>query len=123
MQLMKIISSIIFLVAFCNHRAEAGGCSFSDKWRGPDKVLHAQAGAAIGFVGAMNRGSWVEGVAWSAAAGGLKELSDLAGNGQCSLQDLLVTIAGGAIGSGLGAQVAVWKTGQTTYVGINFALK
>ena len=103
------IAVLLFGLLFV-HSAHAGGCTFKDKWRGPDKVLHAQGGAAIGFIGAMNNGSIGEGVRWSALAGGLKEAIDLAGGGQCSAQDFIVTVGGGALGASLGAGVSVFKT-------------
>lgn len=118
------VSAAAILVSFCAPAPAHAKCTASDKWRGPDKVLHAQAGAMIGAVGALNNGSFSEGVAWAAIAGAGKELADATGAGQCSLQDFLVTIAGGALGAGLGKGVYLTldPRAKSVQVGINIAL-
>lgn len=90
------------IVASCVPIEAEAKCLANDAWRGPDKTLHAQVGAAVGFVGALNNGSALEGAKWAALVGGAKEALDATGSGTCSLQDFLVTVAGGALGAGLG---------------------
>ena len=90
------------IVASCMPLDANAKCTANDAWRGPDKTQHAQGGALAGFVGSMNNGSFAEGVAWAAIVGAGKEALDATGSGTCSLQDFLVTVAGGALGAGLG---------------------
>lgn len=89
--------------------AHAGGCTAKDKWKGPDKVLHATGGAIIGSIVALDEGDYWKGVRWSAYVGGAKELLDSTGVGSCSLQDFIATVAGGMIGSGLGVGLSLLK--------------
>jgi uncharacterized protein YfiM (DUF2279 family) len=89
--------------------AHAGRCTAKDKWSGPDKTLHMQAGGAIGFVGALDKGDYWQGVRWAAYVGAAKELVDATGQGTCSVQDFVATVVGGAIGSGLGVGLSMFK--------------
>jgi uncharacterized protein YfiM (DUF2279 family) len=96
-------------------------CLANDNWRGPDKVTHAQAGAIFGFVGTLHEGNPWHGIALASAAGLAKEVIDADGGGQCSLQDLLVTVAGGALGSALGRGVYVYLDPRAKEVRVTYS--
>lgn len=71
----------------------------NDKWTGPDKVKHFLGGTAIGLVVAMLSGNPVIGFAAGVVVAAAKEVYDAQGHGTPSLQDLIVTIAGSALGA------------------------
>lgn len=77
----------------------AARCTARDSWRGPDKVEHAIAGAAIAAGWTFQRRSAWEGFAAGIVVGVLTEAADAGGGGTCSLQDAAVTAAGAALGA------------------------
>lgn len=99
-------SSALALALACTG-AHAGKCVRGDSWRGPDKVAHANVGAAIGSIVTLHTGNAWQGFAWGAAAGVGKEAADSAGLGTCSARDALATIAGAAIGAVVARQFVV----------------
>ena len=118
-----LVASAAAIVLSCATPAQAK-CITNDNWRGPDKVLHGQGGAVLGFIGTMYTGNPWHGIALATAAGVGKELMDSDGSGQCSLQDALVTIAGGAVGSAIGRGVYIYfdPRAKSVQVGINITL-
>ena len=103
----KVLRSIAvaFLVAllFAIHSCKAAGCKSNDAWTGPDKVQHEVGGFFIGAgVTAATDNAWA-GVGAAAVAGAAKELllDRRSATHTCSLQDFVVTVAGGALGAGV----------------------
>jgi hypothetical protein len=84
-------------------------CLTRDKWTGNDKNMHFVAGAFIGAGATAQFRDPLAGVAAGVAIGALKELSDSDGSGTCSLQDLIAT----AIGAAVGAYGSAWLIAPT----------
>lgn len=87
----------------------------NDAWTGPDKTLHAAAGALVGSSVTVVTGRPLYGFIAGTAVGALKELSDSRHPGahDCSLQDLLMTSAGAAVGSYTGGVFLTYYRGRT----------
>jgi len=117
---MKRLAPLLLIGCLAASAAVAGPrCRSNDAWRGPDKNLHFGVGgfAALAATGAT--GDPVKG--WAIATGGalLWELAPLAfKRGDCSLQDLLVSSAGAAVGASVGGLSLRYGRGevQFTYV-------
>lgn len=78
------------------------GCAYAhDSWTGPDKKLHAEYGLVIGGVTAMGAGNGWLGFGVACAAGGAKELYDMAHQDRhtASWRDFVVTCAAGGLGA------------------------
>jgi hypothetical protein len=73
-------------------------CTSKDRWRGFDKGEHLLSGAVFGMAFSYGTGNPWAGLGAAAAVGVAKEALDAQGGGTCSLQDLMATIAGGALG-------------------------
>ena len=94
--------------------ALARRCTVHDSWHGPDKTEHLLIGAAAGMAGAFQFESFWHGVAAGALVGVTKEALDATGLGTCSLQDALVTVAGGVLGAATGGVMLTYSAGKTT---------
>lgn len=101
---MKTVSTL--LAALLIGTSAHAGCTARDGWRGYDKSLHLTLGATIATSVGVHTRSPMTGFWAGAAAGAAKELLDATGSGQCSAQDLVVTLLGAAIGA-TGAHVIV----------------
>ncbi len=110
--LLKRAAAACALLFAC---ATAGaGCRPGDAWRGEDKRLHFAGGAFISTVVTMHTGDPMTGFLAGTAAGVVKEAADAGGLGQCSGKDLLVTVAGAALGAWAGHIVVTRVQGRTT---------
>ena len=89
------------------------GCRANDHWRGSDKQLHALAGGGIAFVVTLHTADPWQGFLWGAGAGLAKEAIDAAGQGDCSLQDLAVTVAAAGIAAYTGGLIVTRVQGRT----------
>lgn len=88
-------------------------CTSSDVWSGDDKNLHFAAGVVIaGIVTTYTSDPWA-GFYTSTAVGYAKELADTVTEGECSLQDFVVTAAGSALGAYMGNFVIKHNQGRT----------
>jgi len=104
---MKIIAILLALV--CS--SAFSKCLTNDSFRGHDKTIHFAAGAGIALgVTAHTQDPW-KGFYWGAGVGVAKELLDSSGAGTCSLQDMLVTVAGAGIGAYTGSLFIVPQQG------------
>jgi uncharacterized protein YfiM (DUF2279 family) len=97
---MKRVIAALALALFAVF-AQAG-CRANDRWQGSDKDLHFVAGGLISAAVTMQTGSRWTGFAAGAGAGLVKEALDSTNMGDCTLQDLLVTVAGAGVGAYLG---------------------
>lgn len=86
-----------------------GKCVTSDQWKGADKALHFAGGAAVAMVATMHTRDPMQGFMWGAGVGLAKEVLDSTGNGNCSAQDFLVTVAGAGIGAVAGKWLIIPK--------------
>lgn len=89
------------------------GCRANDQWRGSDKQLHALAGGGIAFVVTLHTADPLQGFLWGAGAGLVKEATDAAGMGDCTLQDLAVTVAAAGIAAYTGGFIVTRVQGRT----------
>lgn len=71
----------------------------NDSWTGPDKKKHFAAGVLAGVIGTLAAKDPLVGVALTVVVALGKEVYDAFGDGTPSLQDLVVTIAGGVASS------------------------
>lgn len=92
----------------------AAGCRADDAWRGPDKTQHAVLGGVTAMATTLGTGSRAKGFLAGAGVGALKELSDSTGRGDCSLRDLLVTVAGAGAGALTGGWLLTYADGKAT---------
>lgn len=91
----------------------AAGCRSNDNWRGSDKQLHALAGGGIAFVVTMHTADSWRGFLWGAGAGLAKEAIDASGSGDCSLQDLAVTVAAAGLAAYTSGVIVTRVQGRT----------
>lgn len=114
MKLARILTAIAACAAISAHAK----CITNDSWRGFDKGEHAIAGAAIAAGWTFQtRDPW-KGFAAGVIVAALKEATDAAGGGTCSVQDFAVTVAGaalGAAGSGWALKLTDRKTPILAY--------
>lgn len=84
----------------------------ADDWTGPDKTLHAAAGAAVGASVTAATGRAAVGCGAAALAGAAKEVYDWANRRDMSFKDFAVTAAVGCIAAN-GMGWALTRTGVT----------
>lgn len=108
---MAAVSVAAVAVILATEPAHAG-----DKWTGADKALHAQAGAAVGSIGAALSQSPTVGCLASAAVGIAKELVDMQQPDKhtASYKDAGVTAIAGCLSSAftgivVGPRLLGWK--------------
>jgi predicted TIM-barrel enzyme len=91
------------------------GMTTDDAWAGHDKNMHFGAGVLIGSGMTLATGSVGYGIAAGIIVGAVKEYSDLRRplKHTSSLQDLLVTAAGAAVGAYSTNWVLTYTRGQT----------
>lgn len=92
MKLSTIIAAFSFTIA---------SAAQADSWTGTDKTLHFGGGAAVGIAVTLATDKPAYGIAAGAAVGLAKELYDTQHRDihTPSVKDLLVTVAGAAVGS------------------------
>lgn len=115
-KLARVVDALLLIViaglVFAWSPAVAG-CRSSDQWRGSDKQLHALAGGGIAFAVTLHTADPWRGFLWGAGAGLAKEAVDAAGQGDCSLQDLAVTVAAAGLAAYTGGVVVTRVQGRT----------
>lgn len=115
-RLARVIDALLLIVfvglVFACSPAIAG-CRANDHWRGSDKQLHALAGGGIAFVATLQTADPWRGFLWGAGAGLAKEAIDAAGQGDCSLQDLAVTVAAAGIAAYTGGLIVTRVQNRT----------
>lgn len=86
-----------------------------DQWTGEDKAKHAAAGFVIGASVTAATENVGYGIAAGIIVGAIKEYSDMRQplKHTSSLQDLLVTAAGAAVGANLAGFVITYSRGRT----------
>lgn len=93
------LAKFVIAIAACAATSAQAKCIANDSWRGFDKGEHAIAGAAIAAVWTFQtRDPW-KGFAAGVIVAALKEATDAAGGGTCSVQDFAVTVAAAALGA------------------------
>jgi len=104
--------SALALLVLAPH-AMAGRCVALDRASPPaDNWAHLAVGSAWGAAVAVATGSTAYGIAAGAAVGAAKEAADAARPGHtCALSDLLLTVAGAAIGAPAGLAIAPTRGG------------
>lgn len=88
-------------------------CRANDRFGGNDKTLHFGGGAVISTLVTVHTADPWKGFYAGAAAGVVKEAVDSTGAGDCSLQDLIVTVAGAAVGAYTGSVIVTRLQGRT----------
>lgn len=106
--LLIVIAGLVFAWS-----PAVAGCRSNDQWRGSDKQLHALAGGGIAFVVTLHTADPWRGFLWGAGAGLAKEAIDATGQGDCSLQDLAVTVAAAGIAAYTGGFIVTRVQGRT----------
>lgn len=101
----------VLLLALC--MPAAAGCRANDHWRGGDKQLHAVVGGGIALVTTLHTADPWRGFLYGAGAGLVKEAIDATGQGDCSLQDLAVTVAAAGIAAYTGGLIVTRVQGRT----------
>ena len=92
------------------------GMDMNDSWTGSDKARHQSIGAIAGFAVQQYTGSVWKGIAAGFILGAAKEYADSRNPAahSVSLQDMLMTTAGAAVGAGFGHLVVRYGQGRTT---------
>lgn len=108
-----VLLAILFLFTVATTDSFAK-CSATDLWSGDDKKLHLLAGIGIASIVTTYANDPMTGFYAATTVGVAKEAYDAAGNGTCSLPDLLITVAGAAVGA-YATHIFISHTrGQTT---------
>lgn len=97
------VLAILAIGCFASAAIAGPKCRSNDAWKGPDKNLHAGVGAFAALAATGATGSPLKGWAYTTGAALAWELAPLVTKrGDCSLQDLLVSSAGAALGASVG---------------------
>lgn len=109
---MKYLITVLFAILTTTAHA---GMKTDDAWTGHDKLRHLEAGFLIGSGVTLATDSVGYGIAAGIIVGAVKEYSDMRHplKHTASLQDLLVTAAGAAIGANLAGVVLTYSRGRT----------
>lgn len=110
---------IALSIAAVSHPAHAR-CIADDIWNGDDKNLHFAAGVAMAALVTTHSGDPDKGFYTGTAIGVAKELEDALTSGECTLQDLVATAAGAAVGAYLGNVIVTRIQGRTV---VSYAMR
>lgn len=88
-------------------------CATDEPLGRADKRLHFAGGAVISTLATVHTGDPWKGFWLGTAAGVAKEVLDAGGTGSCSVQDLLATTAGAALGAWTGGWIVTRSQGRT----------
>ena len=110
--MLRFLARVFVVLVFATSPVFAK-CRANDSWHGTDKQLHFGGGAVIATLITVHTANPWAGFYTGAAAGLLKEAIDATGAGDCSAQDLLVTMAGSALGAYTGSVIVTRLQGRT----------